>query len=305
MKPIPKFPEFRPVDLEDRGHFEPLFFSLGQDVSELNFTNLFMFRKVHDYTVSDLSGNTVVLARSYENEPYFMPPIGDNDIPGALDTMFGYMRENGMEPVIELAWPDFVARHVEPSGLYACETDAANADYVYDTMKLIDLSGRAYHKKKNLLNKFIREYEGRFEYRRLEGPELIDGAMDLVYRWCQEKCSIESLSTYGETDATMLALGNIERLSTIGGVVLMDGKVEALSLGEPLNDRMVVIHVEKANAEFGGLYQYISSEFLKREFANHPYTNREQDLGEPGLRKAKQSYNPVMMVEKFSIRPKG
>jgi len=305
MKPVPAFPDFRQVELDDRSHFENLFLTLDQDVSELNFTNLFMFKKVHDYMISELNGNTVVLARSYEGEPYFMPPFGDNDIPGTLETMFSYMEEEKMEPAVELAWKDFVDAYAGPSSGYAVEPDRDSFDYVYDTKQLIELPGRKNHRRKNLLNKFMKQYDGRFEYRRLEGAELLDGAIELVYRWCQERCTMDSLSTYGETDATMLALRNLDKLSTLGGVVLVDGNVEALSLGEPLGDRMVVIHVEKANSDFAGLYQYISSEFLRREFPEYPYTNREQDLGEPGLRKAKQSYNPLKMVEKFRIRPAG
>jgi len=99
----------------------------------------------------------------------------------------------------------------------------------------------------------------------------------------------------------MCALRNFESLSTRGGVVLVDGKVAALSLGEELNPDTVVVHVEKANAELAGLYQYMSSEFLAREFPGYRYTNREQDLGEPNLRKSKLSYNPVRMVEKYRV----
>ena len=73
-------------------------------------------------------------------------------------------------------------------------------------------------------------------------------------------------STFGEAEATQHALDHLEQLSTLGGVVLINGVVEALSLGELLNDEMVVVHVEKANQEYSGLYQYISSEFLRQEF---------------------------------------
>src|SRR5574342_2345 len=102
----------------------------------------------------------------------------------------------------------------------------------------------------------------------------------------------------------MVALDNIEKLSVVGAVVLIDGQVEALALGEELNHHTAVIHVEKANSEFAGLYQFISSQFIVREFPHYSYINREQDLGEPNLRKSKLSYNPVRMVEKYRVRPK-
>lgn len=302
--PIPRFPEFRPVEIEDREYVGSLFAAMQPEVSELNFTNLFMFRHVHDYRLSGLNGNLIIQARSYSKVPYFFPPVGDNMIPETLGAMMEHMRADGLAPSVDIAWKGFIDRHVAGLGLYVHEPDPDNADYVYDASQLIELSGRKFHDKKNLKNRFIKTYGGRFEYRVLT-PELVTEAMELTGEWCRDKCTADSPSTFGETEATMCALENLDRLSTKGGVVLVDGKVQALSLGEELNREMVVVHVEKANAEFQGLYQYMSSEFLAREFAGYRYVNREQDLGEPNLRKSKQSYNPVRMVEKYRIRPKG
>ncbi len=302
MTDIPEFPEFRPVELEDRAGLEALFKAMQPEVSELNFTNLFMFKHVHEYRLSSLDGNVLIRAKSYADEPYFMPPIGKSRITETVVAMMDYMRKKGETPVIELAWKSFVDGYIE-GGSYEYAADPDSADYVYDTRELIELAGRKFHDKKNLRNRFEKQYAGRYEYRTLTAG-LVDGAIDLAERWCKEKCTVESPSTFGETEATMCALKNFEALSTKGGVVLVDGNVEALSLGEELNADTVVVHVEKANSEFAGLYQYISSEFLAREFPDYKYTNREQDLGEPNLRKSKLSYNPVRMVQKYRIRPK-
>lgn len=304
MKAIPQFPEFRPVELDDRAHVEALFTEMQPEVSELNFTNLFMFRHVHDYRLSVLDGNLLIRARSYAKLPYFFPPIGERGIPATLSAMMEYMRGRGDEPVIEIASQGFVDRYIAGSSDYAFESDPDSSDYVYDTTELIELGGRKFHDKKNLRNRFIKNFEGRYEYRRLTAG-LVTEAMELTGEWCRDKCTADSPSTFGETEATMCALESLEKLSTIGGVVLVDGKVQALSLGEELCRDMVVVHVEKANAELQGLYQYMSSEFLAREFAGYRYVNREQDLGEPNLRKSKLSYNPVRMVDKYRIRPKG
>ncbi|MHB8173521.1 MAG: DUF2156 domain-containing protein, partial [Nitrospirota bacterium] len=176
-----------------------------------------------------------------------------------------------------------------------------DSDYVYRTAEMISLTGRKFHDKKNLLNRFLRNNSP--EYRRLT-PDLVPQAKELVERWCREKCSVNIPSTFGETEATMHALDHIGELAAIAGVVLIKGRVEALALGELLNEDMAVVHVEKANQEYSGLYQYISSEFLRREFPKVEFVNREQDLGEPNLRKSKQSYNPVRMVEKFRVWPR-
>ncbi|MBI5190331.1 MAG: DUF2156 domain-containing protein [Nitrospirae bacterium] len=303
MEKLPELPRMRPVCLEDRAFLEATFRAMRPDVSELNFTNIFMFSHVHHYQISSHNGNILIYARSYAGKPYFLAPIGDNNIPGTLTAMMEFMVAKGEPPHVELAWKGFVDGYIARGHEYAWEANPDNADYVYDTRELIELTGRKFHKKKNHLNRFLREYGPVSEYKRLT-PELVAGAKDLTERWCQEKCTVETPSTYGETEATMRALDNMESLSTVGGVVLVNGRVEGLSLGEELNPDTVVIHVEKANSEFVGLYQYLSSEFLRNEFPGYKYTNREQDLGEPNLRHSKQSNNPIAMVEKYRVWPR-
>ena len=304
MPTLPKFPEMKPVRLEDRESLEATFRALKPEVSELNFTNLFMFSKVHDYRLSSLNGNLIIRAKSYSGEPYFFPPIGESGVPGAMDALMDYMGERGEKPVIDLAWKGFIDRYIAPGGPYEFAPDRDNSDYLYRTHDLIRLSGRAFHDKKNLKNRFLRKYGPDSEYRPLTS-DLVAQAVELADRWCHEKCSADVPSTYGETEATITALMNLDALGTRGGVVLIRGVVQALALGEALNSETAVVHVEKANAEFAGLYQYTSSEFLAREFPDHAYTNREQDLGEPNLRKSKLSYNPVRMIEKYRVWPKG
>jgi hypothetical protein len=86
-----------------------------------------------------------------------------------------------------------------------------------------------------------------------------------------------------------------------GGAILINGKVEAFTLGEPLNGDTVVIHIEKANPAYEGLYTLINQAFLEKQWSGYTYVNREQDLGEEGLRKAKESYFPHHMVNKYTI----
>ena len=98
-----------------------------------------------------------------------------------------------------------------------------------------------------------------------------------------------------------LVLENLEPLGVVGGCIEVNGKVEAFTLGELLNPETVVIHIEKANAAFHGLYQVINQQFLEQTWQHARYVNREQDLGLPGLRKAKESYHPHHLVEKFAV----
>ena len=301
MAQLPQFPEFRSVCLSDKEYLDEAFRAFQPEISELTFTNLFMFRHVHDYQLSERRGSIIIFAKSYSDEPYFMPPIGGADIPLTLEDLLEFLRKAGEKPVIELVCKGFIDKYIAGNDKYSFELDEDDSDYLYKTRDLVELAGRKYHDKKNLLNRFVRTY--RHEYRTLT-DDMVPDAKDLVHRWCQEKCSCDIPSTFGETEATLLALDYFDQLSIKGGAVFVDGKLEAIALGEELNEDTAVVHVEKANSEYAGLYQYISSRFLAHEFPHFKYVNREQDLGEPNLRKSKQSYNPVRMIEKYKIWPK-
>ena len=302
MAQLPQFPEFRSVCLSDKEYLDEAFRAFQPEISELTFTNLFMFRHVHDYQLSERRGSIIIFAKSYSDEPYFMPPIGGADIPLTLEDLLEFLRKAGEKPVIELVCKGFIDKYIAGNDKYSFELDEDDSDYLYKTRDLVELAGRKYHDKKNLLNRFVRTY--RHEYRTLT-DDMVPDAKDLVQRWCQEKCSCDIPSTFGETEATMLALDYFDHLSIKGGAVFVDGKIEAIALGEELNKDTAVVHVEKANSEYSGLYQYISSRFLAHEFPDYKYVNREQDLGEPNLKKSKQSYNPIKMIDKYRVWPKG
>ena len=301
MNALPKFPDFRPIELSDRPLLEGVFRAMQPEVSEFSFTNLYMFRHVHDYRVSDLNGNIAIIAKSYSGEPYCMPPIGGEKISESIEALFSHMTSLGAKPEMSIVPKEFLDKYV--AGRYEYALDLDNCDYLYRTASLMELTGRKYHDKKNLLNRFLKSSGSVTEYRRLT-PELVPEAKEMVVRWCREKCSEDVPSTFGETEATLGALDSLAGLDIIGGIVLINGHLEALALGEALNDSTAVVHVEKANSQYAGLYQYISSEFLVREFSGKEFVNREQDLGEPNLRKSKMSYNPIRMIEKYKVWPK-
>jgi len=107
------------------------------------------------------------------------------------------------------------------------------------------------------------------------------------------------MNLLSESEAVRESLVNFPVLKIDGGVILIDGKVEAFTLGELLNDQTAVVHIEKANPENPGLYAMINQQFCENRWRDLLYINREQDLGEPGLRKAKLSYYPDHFVESF------
>jgi len=126
--------------------------------------------------------------------------------------------------------------------------------------------------------------------------------LELAAQWCQIRRCEEDLGLMGEWEAVGEALKKFQDLNVQGGVILLNDRVEAFTLGERLNEETAVIHLEKANPEIRGLYTAINQQFCEHAWAQMAFINREQDLGEPGLRTAKLSYHPHHFAEKFRIR---
>ena len=174
-------------------------------------------------------------------------------------------------------------------------------DYLYDGSAMRTLSGKKLHKKKNHLNAFKREYEGRYEYRRLCCSDRGD-VWKFLDRWREEKGEeVEEHLDY-EVRGIHEILKNCSLLNVRMSGVYIDDHLEAFTIGSynPL-EKMAVIHIEKANPEIRGLYQFINQQFLIEEFPDAVLINREDDLGLEGLRKAKLSYNPIDYARKYQV----
>ena len=174
-------------------------------------------------------------------------------------------------------------------------------DYLYDGEALRTLAGKKLHKKKNHLNGFLREYEGRYEYRCLCCQDR-DKVWEFLDKWREQKGDdVEDHLDY-EVAGIHEILKNCSQLKVRMAGVFVDGNLEAFTIGSynPLED-MAIIHIEKANPQIRGLYQFINQQFLIHEFPDVKLVNREDDLGEEGLRKAKMSYNPCGFARKYLV----
>lgn len=176
-------------------------------------------------------------------------------------------------------------------------------DYLYDGGALRTLSGKKLHKKKNQVNKFMREYEGRYEYRSLEcgDRQIIWKFLDKWFdKRDKDQEGLESLES--EVKGIHAILKHCGRLEYKSGGIFIDGELEAFSIGSynPLED-MAVICIEKANPEVPGIYQMINQQFLIHEFPDVKLVNREDDVGLEGLRRAKLSYQPIGYARKYYV----
>jgi uncharacterized protein len=286
---IPHYPESRSIHLDDKRLFDALFRSLQPSVSEGTFANLFLFRHAHTYRLTRLKAAYVVLGRGYDGSEYFLPPLG-GDTNETLSTLF----DDGM--VLCGCDERFVAGCLMGRKNIEIIEDRDAFDYLYLRQNLADLPGNQYHKKKNRINYFSARHE--FTVSPLL-PEHREGAFRLLEEWFRVRSEVESSSLRPEVDATAEALEMADRLGLEGVVILVEGMLRAFALGERLNHTTSVCHFLKADPFLDGLYQLADREFNRCCFTDCTYVNREQDLGEPNLRKSKLSYHPCELVKKF------
>ena len=178
--------------------------------------------------------------------------------------------------------------------------DRDGSDYLYDSQKLISLSGKKLHSKKNHLNSFKRNHE--FIYRSIK-PEDIPNCKALFDLWYNEKEEITRLMPESKV-ATYKLLDNMHELGLKSGLIEIDGKVVACTVGEKATEDTALIHVEFADTSYNGSYAAINQQFAEREWSDMTYINREEDMGNEGLRKAKESYQPIKLLNSYKATMK-
>jgi len=298
--PETKTDDFKSIELGDRVVFEEFLSTDPPKTSELTFTNLFIWRHRYKTSWRTREGCLLVILRPDDGPPFGLQPVGRGSKREALDHLFRDLGRISSDVMVCRVDGDFVKEHVDAEK-YVISEDRDNSDYVYFTENLINLPGKKYHGKKNHVNKFVKNHQ--FEYKELD-PELVAGVLDLQEEWCElRECTLNP-GLFQENIAIFEAVSHHQDLGLRGGAVVIDSKVEAFSLGEKLNPETAVVHVEKANPEIPGLYAAINQLFCARAWADVKYVNREQDLGVEGLRKAKLSYHPDHLVDKFTVVPK-
>ena len=292
--------DFQPIEIQHKETFDHIFLQDPPETSELTFTNLFMWRHKYRPIWLQWEDCLLIILRPEGDAPFGLPPVGPGNKSKALESLAEQLKQ--MTPAVRIcrASEDFVEAHVDHDR-YESLIDRDNSDYVYHGQDLIGLSGRRYHSKKNHLNRFLKNYP--FNYREMD-RELVEGFLGMQEKWCQMRECVESPELLSEDYAIREALTHFEELDYRGGAVEINAEIEAFSLGEPLNPNTAVIHIEKANPDIPGLYVAINQLFCKNAWSPMEYVNREQDLGIEGLRRAKESYHPHHMVNKYTLIPK-
>lgn len=189
-----------------------------------------------------------------------------------------------------------------PKDKFLVEEERDYFDYLYNAKELMALSGKKYHKKKNHVNGFLKEYENRYRVKIADKSD-VESIEEFLIKWHNKRNIIDEYNRDDyELKGIFYVLEHCDMLKYKMMLVYVDDVIESFTLGTYLSEeKTAYIHVEKANPDIRGLYAFINREFLKNCFSEAEYVNREDDMGLEGLRKAKLSYNPIELIKKYTI----
>lgn len=293
---------FSEITLESKAEFDHYIGQHGVLTSEMTFTNFFAWRYFYRFRYAVIAGLLCVVSVPCRGDHFAMMPIGDvneENFAEAFSKLRQYFIEQGWQPVFKKIpghMLDFFKDKV--SSEEAIVFDRDNSDYLYNTFDLIELRGKRYDGKRNHINRFKKRHT--YEYVPLE-CSFISECSRIMEEWCEEKdCDCQE-GEYCEREANLELLRNFKTLGCKGALIKVDGAFEAFTVGEMLNEDTAVIHIEKAKNSIDGLYTLINQQFAQREWGGTRYINREQDLGLEGMRRSKLSYQPIQLVEKYTV----
>lgn len=229
----------------------------------------------------------------------YASPVGEFEWNHALELMASDAKKHNMP--LRIFAEGCQAKELDTlfPGRFSVQEMRDDFEYVYLAQDLINLSGRRYHSKRNHIAKFNRAHPD-WLYQDVCTDNLPD-CIAVADGWCEANNCNGNDELCHENCAIRCALSNIDALGLIGGIIYSDGKPVAFTLGERLNSDTFVVHFEKALPEYAEAYTVINQAFAMHNLGTYTYINREEDLGDEGLRKAKLSYRPCHMVEKFLL----
>lgn len=252
-----------------------------------------MWRHVLHYKYTIING-ALCLFGSYRGEPpfaFFPQGVGEENLEFCINTIHNRCGACVFRPLtLEMAEKFQI---LFPDASLTIRRDLF--DYIYLTEQLINLNGKRFHSKRNHINAFTASYDYKYISINQKNISLLREAADKLFI---EREDDELSDEYG---AICNAIDAFDELGLRAGVITVNNDITAYSIGEKMNCNTALIHIEKADRNYNGIYSVINRDFLRAEFSDTLYVNREEDMGYEGLRKAKLSYNPVQLNEVYSV----
>ena len=282
---------FSPISLDRQEDYLALLRETPQVSSDYSFVNLWAWADEHGLSWAWAEG--LVWIRQSRPTLAYWAPVGSwatIDWPQMMPQLLGLSFVRLPEALAVLM------AHAHPQA--RIKTSRDHWDYLYSVPDLVALTGNRFHAKLNLLHQFQKGYL--WQYQSLsEG--LINSVLTMQSQWCAWRNCEASAELAAEDRVIAKILQSFAAFpALLGGALLVDAQVVAFTVAEPLRPDTLVIHFEKGMGCYNGIDQAINREFLASQ-TGFAVVNREQDLGNEGLRKAKLSYNPIAFVKKYEL----
>ena len=293
--------EFKSPQLSDYKKFAPFFASEGELSCEMNFISIYVWKRVYENRFYMDDKTLIFKSKTDDGKGYvFSLPYGDLDY--GMSIIFSYCKEQGITPNLWVSQGERLTEFLKKYNCYEIIPERDNFDYIYRREDLAELKGKKYHSKRNHISAFSKAYNWSYE------PLTSENKADFLAfsdKWYNDKGIEEDEGLRAEKQALGEILDSNVGIEYKGALIRVDGRVVAITLGSPINSEVFDIHYEKADKDFSVAYTLINREFAARELGDYTYINREDDLGIEGLRKAKLSYKPEIILEKYSMIYKG
>lgn len=288
--------EFREIQLEDKSWIDECLREADYQGCEYSFTSNYIWRTLYHVQVAEVEGFYVVKT-GHDGKYTYSIPAGKGDMKHVLQLMMEDAKERNhpfvlrgitreLIPVLEEWFP----------GTFQFEENRDESDYVYTVEKLSKLAGKKLHGKRNHIRRFMDSPN--WEYYDVT-EDNVHECIEMNQIWLTKYVSEGDTGLLEESIAVNEILTHFKELNVKGGILKKDGEVVAYTIGEPLNSNTYVIHIEKAFYEIQGAYPMINQQFVLHNCQDYEYVNREEDTGDEGLRKAKLSYYPDILLEKY------
>ena len=290
---------FNEISLSDRERVLRYTLTSTRRNCDLSFSNLYSWRFLYQTQLAEKDGFLLIKFR-VDGHACYMMPVGDGDLRAVLHDLKEDAKAEGetfrmmgvcshMRADLEEAAPD----------CFRFTADRDYYDYIYLRTDLATLKGKRYQPKRNHINKFLRTYPD-YQYLPLD-VTLVPECLELADRWCRlnETTEEERRELEDEHRSLTDALNHFDELGLLGGVLHVGGRIVAFTFGAPINANTFDVCVEKADVDIEGSYTMINYEFANHIPEQYFFVNREEDLGLEGLRKAKLSYYPEVLLEKW------
>lgn len=292
------YPDFRRPTLEDKDVIQKYLNMSPERSCDRTFANIYLWAK-HYKVDFGLFENVVLFHDKRKKYKFAFPAGAPEDARHAIESLMKMAEDEGEEfSLYSITREQFEQLEEWFPGKFQIEYNRDLSDYVYETEKLALLKGKSYHGKRNYINRFKINFENNWQYEKITDDN-VEECFQMALKWRNNNGCDEDEDKNAEMCVALNSLRLLHELELEGCLIRANGEVVAFAMGERVTDDTFIVHIEKAFSNVEGAYAIVNQQFVENNMIGRfKYVNREEDVGQEGLRIAKTSYKPVFLIDK-------